>query len=94
MVDDAALSNHTEGGTTKEVVESVWNMDLTNRTLKRTPKLVTRIGKKPMRMLIAFGAIGNYISTQECAARRIKIERDHDGKELAMANGSSVKTLN
>ena len=44
-------------------------------------------------MLIDWGATSKYISAQECTARRIKIERGQGGKELTMANGSSVKTL-
>ena len=93
MVDDAALSDSTEEGITKEVVQSVWSMDSTSGTPRRTLELVGRIGKRPMRMLIDSGAIGNYISAQECTARRIKIEREKGGKELTMADASSVKTL-
>ena len=77
----------------EEVVESVWSMDSTNRAPRRTLELAGRIGKKPVRMLIVSGAIGNYKSVQECAARRIKIEREQGGKELMMADESSVKTL-
>ena len=93
MVDDATLSDSTEGGMTEEVVESVWSMDSTNRTLRRTLELASRIGKRSVHILINSSAIGNYISAQECVARRIKIEKEHGGKELTMADGSSVKTL-
>ena len=92
-MDDAALSGSTEGGMIEEVVASVWSMDSTIRTPRRTLDLAGRIGKRPVRMLIDSGATGNYKSAQECAARRIKIEREQGGKELTMANGSSVKTL-
>ena len=93
MVDDAALCDCTEGGMTEEVVESVWSMDSTSRTPRRTLELAGRIGKRPVCMLIDLGAIGNYISAQECATRRIKIEKEHGGKELTMADGSNVQTL-
>ena len=42
-------------------------------------------------MLIDSGATGNYIAAQECTARRIKIEKERGGRELKMADGSSVK---
>ena len=93
MVDDAALSDSTEGGMTKEVVESVWSMDSTSRTPRRTLELAGRIGKRPVRMHIDSGVTGNYISAQECAARGIKVEKEQGGKELTIADGSSVKTL-
>ena len=93
MVDDATLSGNTEGGMIEEVVESVWSIDWTSRTPRRTLELAGKIGKRPVRMLIDSGATGNYISAQECAARRIKIEREQEGKELTMADGSSMKTL-
>ena len=80
MVDDATLSDNTEGGMTEEVAESVWSMDSTSRTLRRTLELAVRIGKRPVHMLIDFGATGNYILAQECAARRIKIEKEHGVK--------------
>ena len=67
MVDDAALSDSTEGRMTKEVVESVWSMDSTSRTLRRTLELAGRIGKRPVRMLIDSGTTRNYISAQECS---------------------------
>ena len=44
-------------------------------------------------MLIDSGATGNYVSAQECAARKIKIEKEKNGKELTMADGSKVKTI-
>ena len=93
MVDDATLSDSTEGGMIEEVVESVWSMDSTRRTPRRTLEQTGRIGKRLIHMLIDLGAIGNYISAQECATRRIKIEKEQGGKELMMADGSSVKTL-
>ena len=46
MVDDATLSDNAEGGMTEEVVESMWSMNLTSRTLKRTLELVGRIGEE------------------------------------------------
>ena len=44
-------------------------------------------------MLINLGTIGNYVSAQECVARKIKIENEKNGKELTMADGSKVKTI-
>ena len=44
-------------------------------------------------MLIESGAIGNYVSAQECAARKIKIEKEKNGKELTMADGFKVSTI-
>ena len=92
MVDDNALSDSTEGGMAVEVVESVWDMDSSSKTPRRTLELAGRIGKRPVRMPIDSGATGNYVSAQECAARKIKIEKEENGKELTMADGSKVKT--
>ena len=93
MVDDDALSNSTKEGMAVEVVESVWSMDSSSKTPRRTLELAGRIGKRPVRMLIDSGAIGNYISAQECTARKIKIEKEKNGKELRMIDGSKVKTI-
>ena len=76
-----------------EVVESVWDMDSSSKTLRRTLELAGRIGKRPVRMLIDSGTTGNYVSAQECIARKIKIEKEKNGKELTMADGSKVKTI-
>ena len=91
MVDDDALSDSTEGGMAIEVVESVWSMDSSSKTLRRSLELAGRIGKRPVRMLIDWGTTGNYVSAQECAVRKIKIEKEKKGKELTMADGSKVK---
>ena len=80
MVDDATLSNSTKGGMTEEIVESVWSIGSKSRTLRRTLEVPGRIGKRPVRMLIDSGATGDYISAQEYAARRIKIEREQEEK--------------
>ena len=93
MVADDALSNSTKGGTIVEVVESVWSMDSSSKTLRRTLELARRIGKRPVCMLIDSGTTRNYVSTQECAVRKIKMEKEKNGKELTMADGSKVKTL-
>ena len=37
MVDDDALSDNTKGGMAEEVVESVWSMDSSSKTPRRTP---------------------------------------------------------
>ena len=52
-----------------------------------------QIGKKLVCMLIDSGAAGNYVLAQECAVRKIKIEKEKNGKELTMADSSKVKTL-
>ena len=93
MVNDDALSDSTEGGMAIEVVESVWSMDSSSKTIRRTLELAGRIGKRPVLMLIDLGVTGNYVSAQECAARKIKIEKEKKGKELTMADGSKVKTI-
>ena len=48
MVYDATLFDGTEGVMTEEVAGSVWSMDSTNRTPRRTLELAGRIGKRPM----------------------------------------------
>ena len=58
-----------------EVVESVWDMDSSSKNPRRTLELARRIGKRPICMLIDLGATGNYVSAQECAARKIKIKK-------------------
>ena len=93
MVDDDALSNSTKGRMAVEAVESVWSMDSSSKTPRRTLELAGRIGKRPIRMLIDLGAIGNYVSAQECAARKLKIEKEKNGKELTMVDVSKVKTI-
>ena len=93
MVDDDALSDSIKGGMAVEVVESVWSMDSSSKTPRRTLELAGRIGKRPVRMPIDSGATGNYVSAQECIARKIKIEKEKNGKELTMADGSKVKTI-
>ena len=93
MVTDATLSDSTEGGMALEVVESVWSMDSSSKSLRKTLELARRIGKRLVRMLIDSGIIGNYVSAQECITSKIKIEKKKNGKELTMADGSKVRTL-
>ena len=71
----------------------MWSMDSSSKTLRRTLELARQIGKRPERMLIDLGMTGTYVSAQECAARKIKIEKEKNGKELTMADGSKVKTI-
>ena len=87
MVDDDTLFDSIEGGMAMEVIESVWSMNSSSKTLRRTLELVGRIGKRPVCMLIDSGMTGNYVSAQECVARKIKIEKEKNGKELTMADG-------
>ena len=44
-------------------------------------------------MLIDSGAIGNYVSAQECAKRKMKFEKEKNGKEMTMADGSKVSSI-
>ena len=73
MVTDDVLSNSTKGGMAIEVVESMWSMDSLCKTPRRTLELAGRIRKRPIHMLIDSGTTGNYVSAQECVARKIKI---------------------
>ena len=93
MMDDDSLSDSTKGGMVVEVVESMWRMDSPSKTPRRTLELAGRIGKRPVCMLIDLAVIGNYLSAQECAMRNIKIEKEENGKELTMADGSKVRTI-
>ena len=61
MVDDHALSYSTEGGMAVEVVKSVWHMDSSSKTPRRTLELVGRIGKRAVHMLIDLDVTGNYV---------------------------------
>ena len=77
-------------------VESAWGLDSTNRTQRKTLELASRIGKKPLEVLIDSGSNGNYISAQECMARGLHTDpgRAYEREELRMANGSVVKQMN
>ena len=80
------------GGTTVEVGESTAGVDSSSRTPKRrTLEVATRIGRRPMRVLVDSGSTGNYIDARECMARRIKIEAENQSEELKMADGTVVK---
>ena len=46
MVDDDALSDSIEGGMAVEVVESVWGLNSSSKTPRRTLELAGRIGKR------------------------------------------------
>ena len=61
---------------------------VSSKTLRRTLELPGQIGKRPIRMLIDSNVIGNYVSAQECVARKIEIEKEKNGKKLTMADGS------
>ena len=43
-------------------------------------------------MLIDSGSTGNYIDARECAARKLKIQKEDTAEELKMADGSVVQT--
>ena len=93
MVDDDVLSDSTEVGMAKDVIESVWSMDSSSKTPRRTLELSRQIGKRLVCMLIDSGAIGNYVSAQECTTRRIKSKRRKMVKKLTMADGSKARTI-
>ena len=92
--DIAGSSNRVSEETTIGGVESAWGLGSTSRTQRMTLELAGRIGKKPLKVLIDSGSIGNYISAQECAARGLRIDRGRacEREELRMANGSVVQT--
>ena len=75
MVEDDALFDNNEGGMAAEVVESMWNADSSSKTPRKTRKLAGRIGKRPVHMLIDSGTTGNYVSAQECIAKKIRIKK-------------------
>ena len=92
--DVTGSSNHVSEEATIGGVESAWGLDSTSRTQRKTLELASRIGKKPLKVLIDSGSTGNYISAQECAARGLRIDsgRACEREELRMANGSVVQT--
>ena len=45
MVDDVALSDSAEGGIIEEVVESVWSLNSTGKTPRRTLELAGKLGQ-------------------------------------------------
>ena len=54
--------------------ESTQGLDSTSRTQRKTLELASRIGKKPLKVLIDSGSTGNHIFAQECAARGLRID--------------------
>ena len=91
---DANISvlDSATGRTTVEVEEATAGVASSSRTQRRTLELVARIGHRPLRVLIDSGSTGNYIDARECAARKIKIQKEDQAEELKMADGSMVKT--
>ena len=73
--EDVAGSSHlvseeaTIGG-----VESAWGLDATSRTKRKTLELASKIGKKPLKVIINSGSTGNCISAQGCAAGGLCID--------------------
>ena len=76
------------------IVESVWGLDSTSRTRRKTLELAGWIGKSPLKVLIDSESTDNYISAQECVVRGLRIDRRRvcEREELRMANGSVVQT--
>ena len=80
-------------GTTVEAGESIAGVDSSSKTQRRrTLELATRIGRRPLRVLVDSGSTSNYIDAQECAARRMKIEAEDKPEDLKVADGTVVKT--
>ena len=80
-------------GTTVEAGESIAGGDSSSKTLRRkTLELATRIGWRPLHVLVDLGSTGNYIDARECAMRRMKIEAVDKPEEVKMADGTVVKT--
>ena len=88
-----AFPDCVPGGTTVEAGESTAGVDSSSKTQRwRTLELATRIGRRPLCVLVDSGSTGNYIDARECAARRMKIEAEEKPEELKMADGTVVKT--
>ena len=84
--------NSVPRGTTIEVGEPTAGEDSSSRTPQwRTCKLATRIGRRPMRVLVDSRSTSNYSDARECATRGIKIEAEDQTEELNMADGTVVK---
>ena len=90
--DVTGSSNHISKEVTIGGVESVWGLDSTSRTQRKALELASRIGKKPLKVLIDSGSTGNYISIQDYVARCLRIDprRACEREEPRMANGSVV----
>ena len=93
--DVVAPSNRVSEEATIGGVESAWGLDSTSRTHRKTLELVSRIGKKPLKVFIDSGSTANYISAQEHSARDLHIDpgRACEREELRMANGSVVQAV-
>ena len=74
-------------------MESAWGLDFKSRTKRKTLELASRIGKKPLKVLIDSGSTGNYISAQECAARGLRIDSGR-ACERGAENGEWVSGSN
>ena len=72
--DVTGSSKHVSEEATIGGVEFAWGLDSTSRTQRKTLELASRIGKKPLKVLIDLGSTGNYISAQGCLARGLHID--------------------
>ena len=91
----ALPSNDSTGGATKgdqQTGISVFDVSTVGRTHLRTLELIGRIGRKSWRFLIDSGSTGNYVSTQVCAAHKVKVEEDPHPDQLTMADGTKTQT--
>ena len=72
---------------------TIGEVESTSRTQRKILELVSRIGKKPLKVFIDSGYTGNYISAQECTASGLHIYpgRAYEREELRMENGLVVK---
>ena len=74
-----------------EVEKATAGVASSSRTQRRTLELAARIDHRLLPVLIDSGSTKNYIDARECAARKIKIEKEEQAEELKMVDGSMVK---
>ena len=90
---EAVFLDCVPGGTTVEAGKFTAGVDSSSKTPWRRPlELATRIGWRPLRVLVDSKSTGNYIDARECTARGIKIEAEDQPEELKMADGTVVQT--
>ena len=91
----ASLSNDFIGGATKggpRTSISVFDISIVGRTHLGTLEIIHHLGRKSWRFLIDSGLTGNYVSTQVCAANKVKVEEDPYPDQLTMADGTKTET--
>ena len=88
------ISDEGPRKTTICVRDVVLDLESSSRThqWRRTLELATRIGSRPLKILVDSGSIGNYINAQEFTDRGLSIQDEKTAEELRMADGSIVQT--